>query len=336
MNRALLACALASVCAFSAACAKQPEPAKSPPYAANATCSADDYRRLAFWIGEWDVTSDGGKREGTNVIAQVEGGCAIEERWTEATQGTGRSLFYFDASIGRWKQVWVTSEGGWKEKVERDDAPAGSIAFEGEVPRPAGGVARDRTTLTPLADGRVRQVIEQSIDGGATWKRWEGIYTRKAASPACSAAEHRQFDFWIGDWQLVVRTRSAPGADTWVESRATNEIRATYGGCAIEEHFRAEGPDEPWSGHSVSTYAEGKWRQTWVDDQGSYMTFVGRFSSGEMILDGEPMTKDGKSFRMRMVFTAITKEALTWRWERTDDDGAHFRPTMTIEYARRP
>ena len=308
---------------------------KSPAFPVSSSCDDAPHHRLDFWIGEWEVTNPSGGREGSNVIEKVEGGCAVRERWTEASGGTGESLFFFDASLGRWKQVWVTSEGGFKEKRELDDASAASIRFEGSVPRPAGGRARDRTTLTKLDDGRVRQVIEQSIDDGATWKRWEGIYTRKQATSACAAPEHRQFDFWIGDWDLVVRAKTSPGSEAWSEAHATNEVRATYGGCAIEEHFVADGPGGAWAGHSISTFADGKWRQTWVDDQGSYMPFVGAFTGGEMILEGEPKVKDGRPFRMRMVFTAITANALKWRWERTEDDGASWRPTMTIDYSRR-
>jgi hypothetical protein len=37
----------------------------------------------------------------------------------------------------------------------------------------------DRTTLTPLADGRVRQVIERSSDGGTTWTTgFDAMYVR--------------------------------------------------------------------------------------------------------------------------------------------------------------
>jgi hypothetical protein len=99
--------------------------------------------------------------------------------------------------------------------------------------------------------------------------------TTTTTSKACGDADHRAFDFWIGDWDLSLRARRGVASEEWDRARATNEIRATYGGCVIEEHFRAEGPGEPWSGHSVSTFTNGKWRQTWVDDQGSYMLFVG-------------------------------------------------------------
>ena len=41
--------------------------------------------------------------------------------------------------------------------------------------------------------------------------------------------------------------------------------------------FTAEGPGQPWAGRSYSMWqpATGQWRQTWVDDSGSYLAFTG-------------------------------------------------------------
>ena len=158
--------------------------------------------------------------------------------------------------------------------------------------------------------------------------------TTPAPSKACADAAHREFDFWIGDWDLVLRARRSAASEEWDEAKATNQIRATHGGCVIEERFAADGPGEPWSGHSVSAFTQGKWRQTWVDDQGSYLLFVGARTKDAMILEGEPQERDGRKFRMRMVFDAITPASLTWRWERTEDEGATWRAMMVIEYRR--
>src|SRR5512140_2765931 len=130
-------------------------PAASRPFAPSRDCTEADYRRMDFWLGEWDVTTPDGTPDGTNEVVAVAGRCAIEERWTGRDGGVGRSLFHFDRAAGAWAQTWVTSAGGWKEKREVPGAAAGAIVFEGRVPRAGGGTARDRTTLTSLPDGRV-------------------------------------------------------------------------------------------------------------------------------------------------------------------------------------
>jgi hypothetical protein len=171
--------------------------------------------------------------------------------------------------------------------------------------------------------------------GAANGKAPTTATTPTSNGKACSDADHRSFDFWIGDWDLSLRARRGVASEEWDEAKATNEIRTTYGGCVIEEHFRAEGPGEPWSGHSVSTFTDHKWRQTWVDDQGSYMLFVGARTASAMILEGEPKERDGRKYRMRMTFDTITATSLTWKWQRTEDEGASWRDMMVIEYRRR-
>lgn len=163
-----------------------------------------------------------------------------------------------------------------------------------------------------------------------------------ASSPIaskCASPEYRQLDFWIGDWDLVLRGREGLDAATWTEARGTNHVEAILGGCAIEESFRADGPGEAWSGKSLSRWieAEHKWRQTWVDDQGGYLAFTGgaaRDGAGA-ILTGEPRTVAGVTRQMRMVFGDVTASSLTWRWEGTRDGGATWSPVLVIAYTRR-
>src|SRR5262245_47559528 len=110
-----------------------------------------------------------------------------------------------------------------------------------------------------------------------------------ASKGSCDAPERRELDFWVGDWDLVVRARAGSSSAEWQEARGQNHIRSTFGGCVIEESFTADGPGTRWAGSSVSQWLPGerRWRQTWVDDQGSYLTFVGgRVGSDFVLADG--------------------------------------------------
>lgn len=145
----------------------------APAIQQNPPCSDDPaFAALDFWVGEWTVWVDG-QRVGTNLIRKVQGGCAIEEHWTDIEGGTGQSLFYYLPVPGEWRQVWVTPAatvpGGLKEK-QQVEAPADSVRFQGTIARPDAAPYLDRTTLTPLAGGTVRQHIEVSMDGGASWR----------------------------------------------------------------------------------------------------------------------------------------------------------------------
>ena len=151
------------------------------------TCATDStYRVLDFWIGNWNVIDSTGANVGSNRIERIVGGCAIMENWREPDGSEGKSLFYYATDQRRWKQVWVTPEamlpGGFKEKRLIARLPGGGVRFQGEIIGPL-AVVLDRTTLTPIAGGRVRQLIEISRNGGTTWTTtFDAIYVPTAES----------------------------------------------------------------------------------------------------------------------------------------------------------
>lgn len=141
----------------------------------------------------------------------------------------------------------------------------------------------------------------------------------------CSDPRCRQFDFWIGEWDL-----------TWGEDgKGSNTITATYNGCVINEQFDGK-PGLDFTGMSVSTWdqRDQKWKQAWVDDQGGYFDLVGEFKDGEMILLHEQPQGEGQIWN-RMHFLNIQQDSLDWHWERSEDGGETWKLNWNIHYQRK-
>ena len=141
---------------------------------ASGGCAGDStYAALDFWVGTWRVYVEE-TLVGTNRISKVLQGCAIVEEWQDARGTRGQSLFYVEPALRQWKQVWVTEAaqrvGGVKEKHLIAYLPGAGVRFQGELRQPDGRVVLDRTTLSPLPGGEVRQLIEVSSDGGTSWR----------------------------------------------------------------------------------------------------------------------------------------------------------------------
>jgi hypothetical protein len=151
--------------------------------AAESPCRSDaGYAALDFWLGDWEVYV-GERLDGTNHIEKVLGGCAVVENWKDADGSEGRSLFFYNRHSGAWKQVWIDEVGTLKEKARMADPAPGAVRFQGEVQARDGTTLLDRTTLTRLDGGRVRQVIEVSRDHGATWRTgFDAVYVPRARS----------------------------------------------------------------------------------------------------------------------------------------------------------
>jgi hypothetical protein len=131
-----------------------------------------------------------------------------------------------------------------------------------------------------------------------------------------------QFDFWLGEWNVI-----------WGEDgKGTNHIERIRDGKIIQENFIA--PD--LYGMSVSSYdtERGVWCQTWVDNNGTYLDFTGKFEDDKMILSRDALVK-GQACKQRMVWYDIQENQLEWNWERSDDNGKSWPVLWQIHYTRR-
>jgi hypothetical protein len=151
-----------------------------------------------------------------------------------------------------------------------------------------------------------------------------------AATP-CAAAEQRQLDFWVGEWDLTW-----PGNNPGEMQHGTNSIRRVLENCVVEENFSG-GTDMHLRGKSVSLFdtRAGKWKQTWVDNEGGYLDFVGEFKDGQMILGRETTRPDGTRVLQRMVFKNIGADQFDWSWEASKDGGKTWQVQWPIHYKRR-
>ena len=139
---------------------------------------SEAHRQFDFWVGAWRVMTPQGQQAGTNVIQSILNGCALVENWTSGGGNSGKSANFYDPAEKVWKQRWIDAGGNTALFV--GTFTEGAMRFEGTWTTASGSTSLMTMTFTPLADGRVRQYIEQSLDGGQTWQPWfDGYYVRQ-------------------------------------------------------------------------------------------------------------------------------------------------------------
>lgn len=150
-------------------------------------------------------------------------------------------------------------------------------------------------------------------------------------SNPCAALEQRQLEFWVGEWDLTW-----PGEKPGQIARGTNSIRRVLDTCVVEENFSGEAAMH-LRGMSFSIYdtRAGKWKQTWVDNEGGYLDFIGEFKDGKMILARDAVRPDGTKVVQRMVFKNITRNEFDWSWESSSDGGKTWQVQWPIHYKRK-
>jgi hypothetical protein len=145
----------------------------------------------------------------------------------------------------------------------------------------------------------------------------------------CTAAEYRQFDFWIGDWNVI-------GPDG--QLAGTNTITAEYGGCVLQEHWVAAGLP-PQIGSSFNTWSAGRkqWHQTWVDSTGGFLLLDGEFRDGVMALLGEMPGRGGARVRHRLSWSRPAPVMVEVRllWVSARPDGKTWTVVFDGRYVRK-
>lgn len=147
--------------------------------AAGSSCNSSEYRQFDFWIGDWNVSSEG-QAAGRNTIHAIQGGCALQENWQGAGEGgiSGTSFNIYDQSTEKWHQTWVDSSG---LLLQLDGGLSdGVMVLGGRRPgRDGSSTVLHRISWTPNNDGSVRQLWEASKDDGGNWNvLFDGLYTR--------------------------------------------------------------------------------------------------------------------------------------------------------------
>jgi hypothetical protein len=147
------------------------------------------------------------------------------------------------------------------------------------------------------------------------------------AAPACARGEHRQFDFWVGEWNVTLPNGRAAG---------TNNIQSINAGCGLREEWKGAGGS---TGTSLNAFdpASGRWHQTWIGSDGSFLLLDGGLRDGTMELSGVTTGADGTQTLHRIRWTPLggTPAAVRQLWESSTDGGKTWAVAFDGKYERR-
>jgi hypothetical protein len=146
-----------------------------------------------------------------------------------------------------------------------------------------------------------------------------------AAAPggdACQGPEHREFDFWEGEWTV----RSPDG-----ERLGRNRIRVVAGGCALREVWRGAGGSVGTS-LNFRSGDSGRWHQVWVGGDGGILRLEGGLRDSRMVLEGD---RPGRDVRDRISWTPRDDGTVRQLWEISRDGGESWETVFDGIYERR-
>ncbi len=167
-------------------------------------------------------------------------------------------------------------------------------------------------------------------------KRFDAIAKKiKATAFPCSVnPKYREFDFWIGEWNVYQTGTKSPQV-------GHSLVQNVAGECLILENWTALGP-VPNTGKSMNYYdaRTDKWEQIWMGSGPGLQKYIdGKYSEGAMKFIVDPTYlapgPDGKKPIGRFSFTNQGVNQVRQLQEQSVDDGKTWQVVYDLTYVRK-
>ena len=214
------------------------------------------------------------------------------QNWTEAESQYSALTRQQPENARFWYRLGVTARGNKHFDVALEAMQKAKVLGAGKgLPAPLadyeiattyaemGNTARALETLKASANAGFMQTARLEKDPEWNALRSSGEFMASAkvvrhnAMP-CEDAEFKQFDFWLGDWDVASAADGTP--------RGSSHISKEMNGCVVWENWTSAGA--PYFGKSYNTWNPNlkRWEQYWVDTSAGVMFFHGELKNGIM------------------------------------------------------
>lgn len=151
--------------------------------------------------------------------------------------------------------------------------------------------------------GPLEPDVAFDVNGSGRLAVYNGGVDRAVPGSPCAAPEHRQFDFWVGEWNVTGQGQVGGPV-------STNIVENLLDGCVIQENWTAANGSR---GRSINAYDPdtGEWHQTWVSafDTG-HLRMSGGWTGTIMAMDGVRTQTNGVQWLDSYTWTPIGPDEL--------------------------
>jgi hypothetical protein len=131
----------------------------------------------------------------------------------------------------------------------------------------------------------------------------------------CADPAYRQFDFWLGHWQVTTADGRVAGE---------NRIRMAENGCVLTERYTTP---SGFQGQSLNIFDRRtkRWHQTWVDNTGLLLQLDGGLENGSMVMSGPGVTGTGAALTHRITWTPNADGTVRQHWQSQEAAAAEWQ-----------
>jgi hypothetical protein len=145
------------------------------------------------------------------------------------------------------------------------------------------------------------------------------------AHPCAHQPEYRQFDFWIGEWDVVTTQGQNPAG--------TSSIQLILDQCVILENWTGGGTGKSFNRYDTRLK---KWIQDWVDSQSNSVHFEGSVDKdGIMHYYADDLDSQNKSIKRYLQLLSIDADHVRQFSQASSDGGKTWNPQYDFTYIRK-
>lgn len=178
----------------------------------------------------------------------------------------------------------------------------------------AGRLNGDEELSVLRSDARFAKIVEQANHN---------------LKPCAYNPANRQFDFWVGEWQVETADGATPAGDS--------KIELILGDCVIQENWTSGG-NTGYQGKSYNIYNPDlhRWEQFWNDNAGGMIHFYGNLKDGVMdYYTDEIPQKDGTKLKRHLQFIPIGPDKVRQFSQGSTDSGKTWNAEYDFIYNRK-
>jgi len=152
--------------------------------------------------------------------------------------------------------------------------------------------------------------------------------TTAPAQPPAPPPVNREFDFWIGEWDVFQNGTAVKIGDS--------KIEAVSGGHALLEHWSST--RAPQTGKSLSSYnrTTQQWQQYYVGSFGRTTEYKGALVDGKIVMTAEVTLPNGTKTLNRGIWTPNADGSVRQQFESSNDGGQTWQAGFDGLYKRKP
>jgi hypothetical protein len=150
--------------------------------------------------------------------------------------------------------------------------------------------------------------------------------TRPAPCKDLSRPEYRQFDFWVGEWNVFDRQSGKPVGKS--------SVQLILNDCVVFENWTGARGGEGKSFNKYNPWLK-QWEQYWVDNGPDRLFFTGHLEDAEMRFEADAFTPEGKPDHRKLTFSRQPDGTVRQFSQVSTDGGKAYTVEYDLVYRKR-